>query len=300
MITGYPFDNIDYSSADVAASFADIVSNGVNVFGNADALKVYGSGLSLTITNGTGRINGRVFQIKDQTLSVDAGNAIARIDRVVVKMDAESTNGSFSVYVKKGASTAPELTRNASGSIYEISLATLTVTNSTVSIHDDRQDASLCGYVSFLGNEPFYPSGSIPESLWVYTVYPDELTSDEKSVVEGNSALMNKYKASEVYQNKIYTGVFTGDGASSRKISLPKTPKFVFLTMGGMRINYETTTGSAYYGGLAIAGNPVQLSSERKIIEIVESGFNVFENTSNASPEIHTNYSGSSYFYIWG
>lgn len=207
MITGYPFNGVAYSAEDVAASFADIVSNGANIYGNSGALKVSaGSGMAVNVADGTGRINGRMFRVTNQVLAVDAGTSTARKDRVVIKMDAEAGQDNFTIYIKKGGTAAPSLTRNPSGTICEISLATLTITNSTISIQDDRGDVSLCGYVSFLGNEPFYPTGTIPENLWLYTVYPDELTAAQKSSIESDPALMAKYRAGTIYQNAIYTG----------------------------------------------------------------------------------------------
>lgn len=207
MIEGYPFNGVAYSAEDVADSFCDLVSNGVNIFGNSEALKVTkGSGMSVSVADGTGRIGGRVFRVEGQSLTLDPGSATERKDRVVVKMNAEAGQGGFTIYVKKGGSTPPELERNSTGTIYEISLATVTVQNSTVTVKDDRGDSSLCGYVSFLGNQPFYPSGSVPEDLWLYTIYPDELTPQQKAAIEGNPTLMTKWKGSVPYKLSQYTG----------------------------------------------------------------------------------------------
>lgn len=294
MIRGYPFDNNDYSAADVAASFADLMTNGVNIYGNSDALKVtQGAGLSVNIANGTGRINGRMFKVDSQTLPVTAGSAIARIDRVVVRLDAESAQN-FSIYVKQGTSAPPSLERNTSGTIHEISLATLTVVNSTITINDDRADGTLCGFVSFMGNPPYYPNNVIPQNMWTYAVFPGDLTSTQKQEIENNPSLMAKWLASPIALNTISFGAYTGNGAASRKITLSKTPRFVLVLQSGSRITYN----SYYFGGLAVTGNPAVdvNNANRKIVEVTSDGFNVFFDGAG----IASNENGMNYTYLWG
>lgn len=303
MITGYPFNGVQYSADSVAESFADLVTNGANVYQNANALKVVAStGMNVAIADGTGRIGGRLFSIENQTLAVAAGNMVERFDRVVVRMDATTTPGAFTVYVKSGTSTPPALERNTSGSIYEISLATLSVLNSTITIQDNRADPGLCGFVSIAGNEPYYPSGTIPENLWLYASFPNELSAAEKAAVEGNTTLMSKWNASNIAQNMFFCGSYVGNGATSRTIPTSRTPKFVFVMMEGTTIKTESTGGPPVItGGLAITGNPAA-DSVNTYIEIVSSGFSVKDNWQGSNQSIYAmlNATGKKYNYLWG
>lgn len=74
---------------------------------------------------------------------------------------------------------------------------------------------------------------------------------------------------------KFTFGTYTGNGASSRKISLPFTPSAVFLFS-----EYGATTTSAgyYFGGLAVSGSSVRvqtLTGNRNVLSITSNGFNV-------------------------
>ena len=74
---------------------------------------------------------------------------------------------------------------------------------------------------------------------------------------------------------KFTFGTYTGNGESSRKISLPFTPSAVFL----FSKSGATTTSTGYHaGGLAVSGSSVSVkvsSTNRNILSITSYGFNV-------------------------
>ena len=79
---------------------------------------------------------------------------------------------------------------------------------------------------------------------------------------------------------KFASGSYTGDGASSRSITLTFPPKAVLV----MSSNGTTTTGDAnvyHYGGLALVGLPVYTNkpvsgNAVKVVEIAGNGFTVY------------------------
>ncbi len=91
---------------------------------------------------------------------------------------------------------------------------------------------------------------------------------------------------------EIVVGMYQGDGASSRVISLGFTPKAVLV------INREGRTSADYdcFGGLALPGHPVNFSGSYAV-EIVEGGFKVVH-ASQGSRVINTNSSSYTYHYL--
>ena len=74
---------------------------------------------------------------------------------------------------------------------------------------------------------------------------------------------------------KFTFGTYTGNGASSRKISLPFTPSAVFLFS---EFGVTTTAAGYHYGGLAVSGSSVKvetLTGNRNVLSITSNGFNV-------------------------
>ena len=91
---------------------------------------------------------------------------------------------------------------------------------------------------------------------------------------------------------KFACGTYTGNGKNGHKISLPFTPKMVYV--GDDRGYCSFYSNSANYrGGVALEGKPVNVSSTI-LVEIVEGGFQV------ADYSVYTcaNYSGREYRYF--
>lgn len=111
----------------------------------------------------------------------------------------------------------------------------------------------------------------------------------------------NKYS----YFARIVKGTYTGDNAASRFINLGFKPSAVLVTRADGWIAGLPAGDSPvmhYCGGLATAGMRCSAwvsSKEYPVVEVVDSGFNVFHDTaSETKTKIKTNTSGSTYIYI--
>ena len=92
---------------------------------------------------------------------------------------------------------------------------------------------------------------------------------------------------------QIVTGSYSGNGSSSRSISLGFRPKAVFLCAQNGYVGFST--GSFFsYGGLVLDGKLLQ-NNGYTIAEITNSGFKVFYNEDRGTC---TNKSGETYHYI--
>lgn len=99
---------------------------------------------------------------------------------------------------------------------------------------------------------------------------------------------------------QITFGSYVGNGAASRKIDLGFTPSAVFSMLQTGNMSSFWSGYQERYGGLALPGKPVTTNwgpnaSNKKALEIVDGGFNVFYNYDN---EIFTNREDYSYVYI--
>ncbi len=88
------------------------------------------------------------------------------------------------------------------------------------------------------------------------------------------------------------TGVYTGDGTSSRFISLPFTPSAVLVTSS----TAEFRISNAYYGGLALLDYPSGPSSSANIA-VEEGGFTISYRVAG-STTIASNMKNSVYYYV--
>lgn len=119
-----------------------------------------GSGLSVNVAGGAAWL---VAQGYENTASKNVGidsntSGNTRIDRVVLRRDVTLNTITMDVVkgTPSGSPVPPTLTRNTS--IYEISLAAVTVTNGagSVTVDDERGDISVCGW-TYPGVTPSYP-----------------------------------------------------------------------------------------------------------------------------------------------
>ena len=148
----------DYISAEFSEYFGALVSNGV-FYNSPDVLKVIpGSGMSVVVSSGVAWINGRIYKLTDpKNIPLDPANTVARIDRIVLRLDLNSNARKITSEVIKGTQAtppaAPALTR--AGNIYELCLANISVPAGAASIlntniTDTRLNQSLCGQVNSL------------------------------------------------------------------------------------------------------------------------------------------------------
>ena len=104
----------------------------------------------------------------------------------------------------------------------------------------------------------------------------------------------------EAISATVNTGVYVGDGEVERKITLPRTPKFVLVLQNGYGLRNGDSIAHVF-GGLAIAENPAHAGDDYIIIE--EGGFRLRNLGSEGSSKVirvEINSTGVNYFYLWG
>lgn len=95
---------------------------------------------------------------------------------------------------------------------------------------------------------------------------------------------------------RVITGVYIGDGAACRSITLGFTPSAVLLmTADGQ--GYTSSNG-IHYGGLALAEAPLVDSMygyRYLVLSIGKDGFSIYERLGD---KIHSNQENARYFYL--
>lgn len=106
------------------------------------------------------------------------------------------------------------------------------------------------------------------------------------AVFAGLKSLIDAAKTSADNRTILGFGIYVGDGAANRTISLGYTPKVIIIAMEGLRFD-------DYWGGFAMEGYPA-VASGRTVIAIVQNGFTVYTETYTG----YTNQKGATYHYI--
>ena len=103
---------------------------------------------------------------------------------------------------------------------------------------------------------------------------------------------------------KIVMGTYTGDGTESRTISLPFTPKAVFVCTQWGETGFSEPGHYCGYGGLALDGYPARISytatgttTVTEFISITETGFQVVCLEARGA-NAYSNYLNEVYHYI--
>lgn len=148
-----------YPAREFAEYFARFVGNGI--FGGGTKLKVTatGSDANLKIEVGYGWINGYLYGVYNDplTLPIQPATTNDRIDRVILRLDTSTPVRAIRALILQGnpavSPVVPALTR--SGDIYDLSLAQILVkANSTVvkpeNVTDERLNSAVCGVVTGL------------------------------------------------------------------------------------------------------------------------------------------------------
>jgi hypothetical protein len=163
----FPLDGPGYGSALVRKMFTGTMANGY-VAGYLNQLRVVASSpaaMTVEVDTGMAIVNGALLEVADgggtQVLAVPANETgSTRLDRVVLTLD--TANNTFAVNYRTGTATVYALVRTST--VYEISLAQISVANGAVSIvaaniTDERHVASLCGVARGRGlSAPYDPS----------------------------------------------------------------------------------------------------------------------------------------------
>lgn len=117
----------------------------LNAVGVADGIDVTNSGTNLIVSTGWGVIKGCVFGVTSETIAATRPASGSANGRLLIELDA--TNGTISFKTQQG-STLPALVQediNGSGSIYQMELATYTISatdiTSLVTTYDTLQSA---------------------------------------------------------------------------------------------------------------------------------------------------------------
>lgn len=149
-----------YNADDISNYFLHLISDGVFAT-PSNAMQVQASsGMTVNVSPGWGFIKCKwIHNDAPFALTLDAADiALARIDRIVLRLNAADTARSITIAVKKGTPggtpTPPTLERVAGG-VWELSLAQIAVAaNATAitqaNITDERADTSVCGWVTGL------------------------------------------------------------------------------------------------------------------------------------------------------
>lgn len=148
-----------YKVVELVAYLRPFFSDGVfpNPSTGLQVMETAEKDMFVTVKVGDAWINGRMYRnLDDKRIRLDpSDSATTRIDRIVVGCNYKDRV--ITSYVKKGtpasSASAPELTRN--DTLYEISLAEITIAPGAVgitqsAIKDTRLDQSKCGIVTGL------------------------------------------------------------------------------------------------------------------------------------------------------
>jgi hypothetical protein len=159
------------------------------------------------IDTGTIFIEGAIRVLQSpQTLSfADNTSGLARIDRVIARLNFTDRKIEFAVLQGTPAASpvAPALTRNSS--CFEVALADISLANGYSSIiagiiTDKRSDETVCGYFKYKAKPAWYPEGGTPSiDAWMYTNFRNQLSSGERADIEANSSLMSIILDSPLY-----------------------------------------------------------------------------------------------------
>lgn len=113
----------------------------MNAVGVADGVNVTNSGTNLIVSTGWGVIKGCVFGVTSETIAAAKPGAGSASGRLLIELDA--SNGTIEFKTQQAA-TLPALTQediNGSGSIYQMELATYTISPTDITSLEETYDA---------------------------------------------------------------------------------------------------------------------------------------------------------------
>ena len=127
--------------------------------------------------------------------------------------------------------------------------------------------------------------GSTEDFRWDGTdrILREEFNSNWEKLDTQLKALADQGSSLQTALPKITSGTYTGNGSSTRKITLGFTPKAVMITSQ----NGSTCYSGSCFGGLVVAGSG--LSDNGKIIAHICTGdFEVYSTTSPVASNVNT------------
>ena len=154
------FNSVDgdrmYNADDLSLFYYGLISNGVLASPLTSLAVSAGMGMKVNVAAGRAMVNCKYFiNTESYELTVQEADATnPRIDRVILQMNTAGRD--FMILIRTGTPAAepaaPALVRT--GSIYELSLAKITVAAEASAvtssmITDEREDKTVCGFCTF-------------------------------------------------------------------------------------------------------------------------------------------------------
>jgi len=304
---GFPFNSVAsdriYNASDWRDYFQALVEGGI-VGDLGDELEVTQQASpdkSVLVGTGFVVINGAIREVSaDITVNIsDNTSGSTRVDRIVARLDYTDRLIEIDVIEGTPGAGAPAVTQDSS--IHEISLAQVELANgySTITdvvITDERTYLTwrqLANHILDLDN----PHEVTKTQLGLGSVANYGIASSY--VAEqgtSNTYYMTPLRVKEaIDKNAPISGSYTGNGDTSRTISLGFTPSAVLVVCEDGSTRYYNDN---HYGGLAVTGGKVISTLggvDYDVLAITSGGFNVFNDPDH---DVLTNVSALSYNYI--
>ncbi|MCL2080228.1 MAG: hypothetical protein FWH17_10420, partial [Oscillospiraceae bacterium] len=208
----------EYSASDHADYFKSIFTTGAFTKLDPRACEVTtdGSGLNRYISVAPGRVF--ISGYCGITDGDDTWHTATLADgryRVVIRLDLSDDVRAFSCELLHGTATEyPPIVRD--GNIYDLCLAQIEIAEYAPTIQDTRLDPELCGTVNIQAlppEPPYYPPGDLPLDLWLYTLFPDTLTPEQREAVEGNPSLRQIWESGRIQGSRAHYGTSSSTGS---------------------------------------------------------------------------------------
>lgn len=150
-----------YKSEDFANYFKTFIGNGINP--KTDNLRVVKvSNTQIKVLTGSACINGYLY-LNTTEINKTIANGVTRVDRVILRLDI--SNRTLNIIIVEGTSSEPpSLIRNST--IYDLSLAKISIKNDITTIEDERGQTFLCGYMTFLGKDDLQTMWNLFNQQW--------------------------------------------------------------------------------------------------------------------------------------
>ncbi len=191
----------EYDTVDYNLVMGTFFHNGVFANLNPDACKASSTGLTIHFTPGVVLINGGQGHLEPGD-SVTLSQGDGKYSILCRKNDASQVRA-FELVAPKDTDY-PDPVRE--GDIYDLCLAHVLVSNGEATVTDTRGDKELCGFAAVAGQPPYQPSTGVPANMWDYTLFPEQMTQEDREIVENTPSLMELYRKSRMCIHTIPVG----------------------------------------------------------------------------------------------
>lgn len=246
-------DPRDYPAREFAEYFARFVGNGIFSGGTKLKVSATGTNANVKIETGFGWINGYLYSVYDEalTLTVQPATNADRIDRVILRLDTSTPVRAIRALILQGnpaaSPTVPAITR--SGDIYDLSLAQILVkANTSVvlpeNITDERLNSAVCGVVTGLIQQADTTAIFNQFQAWLNTKTV-EYAAEWRAFLE--SVQDEGFATTQYVDNRVLTGGYGATTNSANAYSVTLVPAPTALVAGlraTIRIN-AANTGAA-------------------------------------------------------